>query len=81
MSQARIHRQGEKIAKLRAEIKDLKNSMKNCKEVENHIQESERIGFKTIVISSYDQQIQIDPKIKIIKCDKVMDLHSYLSNL
>ena len=49
--------------------------------IENHIQESERIGFKTIVISSYDQQIQIDPKIKIIKCDKVMDLHSYLSNL
>ena len=49
--------------------------------IANHIQGSERIGFKTIVISSYDQQIQIDPKIKIIKCDKVMDLHSYLSNL
>ena len=39
MSEARLHRQGEKIAKLRAEIKDLKKRLKNCKDIEEEIQE------------------------------------------
>ena len=39
MSQARLLRQAEKIARLKGDIKDLKKRMKNCKELEDNIQE------------------------------------------
>ena len=39
MSQARIHRQGLRIAQLKDDIKDLKKRLSNCKEVEGEIQE------------------------------------------
>ena len=49
--------------------------------IELHIQEAERIGFKTIVISSYNQKVFKNFKIKIIECSKVMELHDFLSKL
>jgi len=49
--------------------------------IDSHIQEAERIGFKTIVISSYNQQIFEKVKIKIIQCSRVMELHDFLSKL
>ncbi len=47
--------------------------------IESHIQEAERIGFKTIVISSYNKQIFEKFKIKIIQCSKVIELYDFLS--
>ena len=47
--------------------------------IDNHIEESQRIGFTTIVISSHNQKTHTKSKIKIIKCDKVMDLYTFLS--
>lgn len=49
--------------------------------IELHIQEAERIGFKTIVISSYNQKVFTNFNIKIIECSKVMELHDFLSKL
>ena len=49
--------------------------------IESHIQEAQRIGFKTIVISSKNKLVSIYKKIEIINCDKVMDLYTYLANL
>ena len=47
--------------------------------IEHHIQEAERIGFKSIVISSYNKRIQSGFKIKIVECSRVMDLYEFLS--
>ena len=47
--------------------------------IDTHIQEAERIGFKTIVISSHNKRIGNDSEITIIKCSKVMDLYEFLS--
>ncbi len=47
--------------------------------IENHIQEAARIGFKTIVISSHNQQIRSDSRIKIVQCSRVMELYDFLS--
>jgi len=49
--------------------------------IDHHIQEAERIGFKTIVISSYNQQDNQKFSIKLVKCSKVMDLYEFLSKL
>ena len=49
--------------------------------IENHIQEADRIGFKSIVISSKNKLIHAPEKINIVKCDKVMDLYTHLANL
>ena len=49
--------------------------------IENHIQEAERIGFKSIVISSYNKINNLKFKIKIIECSKVIDLYKLLSKL
>ena len=49
--------------------------------IDHHIQEAERIGFKTIVISSYNQQDNKKFNIKVVKCSKVMDLYEFLSKL
>jgi DNA repair protein RadA/Sms len=49
--------------------------------IDHHIQEAERIGFKTIVISSYNQQDNKKFNIKVVKCSKVMDLYKFLSKL
>ncbi len=47
--------------------------------VESHVQEGERIGFKTMVISSYNKFEDKHSNIKIIKCSKVMDLYDFLA--
>ena len=49
--------------------------------IDHHIQEAERIGFRTIVISSHNQQDNPQFKIKVVKCAKVMDLYEFLSHL
>ncbi len=49
--------------------------------IESHIQEAERIGFKTIVISSYNEKVFTNFKIKIIQCSKVMELYDFLLKL
>tara|TARA_B100001250_G_scaffold414625_1_gene454841 strand:+ start:2287 stop:3642 length:1356 start_codon:yes stop_codon:yes gene_type:complete len=49
--------------------------------IDYHIQEAERIGFKTIVISSHNQQDNQKCSIKVVKCSKVMDLYEFLSQL
>ena len=49
--------------------------------IDLHIQEAERIGFVTIVISSYNQVINTKRKIKIIECSKVSELYNFLSKL
>ena len=47
--------------------------------VASHVQEGERIGFKTMVISSYNKFEEKQSNIKIIKCSKVMDLYDFLA--
>ena len=47
--------------------------------LESHVQEGERIGFKTMVISSYNKSEEKQSNIKIIKCSKVMDLYDFLA--
>ena len=49
--------------------------------IDMHIEEAERIGFRTIVISSHNQILRNNTKIKIIECTKVVDLDNFLSNL
>ena len=49
--------------------------------IDHHIQEAERIGFKTIVISSRNNLEIQKFNIKVVKCSKVMDLYEFLSQL
>ena len=49
--------------------------------IESHIQEADRIGFKSIIISSKNKLINVPENITIVKCDKVMDLYTHLANL
>ncbi len=48
--------------------------------IESHIQEADRIGFNSIVISSKNKLISNSEKIRIVKCDRVMDLYTHLAN-
>jgi len=49
--------------------------------IDMHIEEAERIGFKTIVISSHNKILSKNIKIKIIDCAKVVDLDKFLLNV
>lgn len=49
--------------------------------IDSHIQEAERIGFRTIVISSYNKTIHLNSKIKIIQCSELSELYTFLSKL
>ena len=49
--------------------------------IDMHIEEAERIGFKTIVMSSHNKILSKNLTINIIECTKVADLDSFLLNL
>jgi len=59
----------------------LNGEIRPISRIDHHIQEAERIGFKTIVISSYNKRNTQKFNIKIIECSKVMELYNFLSKL
>ena len=59
----------------------LNGEIRPISRIENHIQEAERIGFKSIVISSYNKINNLKFQIKIIECSKVIELYKFLSKL
>ena len=59
----------------------LNGEIRPLQRIDSHIQEADRIGFKTIVISSYNNSKIKNLKIKIVECSKVMELYDFLSKL
>ena len=56
----------------------LNGEIRPIKRIENHIYEAERIGFKTIYISSYNKLSNNNFNIHVVKCSKVEELHNLL---
>ena len=65
----------------KAAMVGLNGEIRPISRIDHHIQEAERIGFKTIVISSYNKRNTQKFNIKIIECSKVMELYNFLSKL
>ena len=65
----------------KAGVVGLNGEIRPIARIENHIQEAERIGFKTMVLSSYNKLNNTNFEIQIIECAKVVDLHKFLSKL
>jgi len=49
--------------------------------IETHIEEAHRLGFQQIMVSSFNQEITDNQKIKIIQCKKVVQVYEFLSKL
>ena len=58
----------------------LNGEIRPLSRISNHIDEAERIGFTSIVVSSHNQY-QKSTKIKIVECSKVIDLYKILSKI
>jgi len=56
----------------------LNGEIRPIKRIENHIYEAERIGFKTIYISSYNKLSNNNFNIHVVKCSKVEEMHNLL---
>ena len=49
--------------------------------IDRHLEEADRIGFTTILISSHNKIINKNFGIKIVKCAKVMDVYEFIEQL